>query len=204
MSREEGSGVPGPQAAGRTAFPDRTRVQPDSAPDLSLLNPGIVRENTRRTRAGVIGAELRDRGKVEADQYMAWKRGGSLSPSEYGVGTGGNSERSSVRHGAPDDAPNGIEDAPDKFGDASDSSNKAADGSNVAANGFDDVPDRYYDVPGSSNNAADRSNDQVTASFVVLCAHGGIDVDKHVPALDSPPTSVSEDTNTLTTSLSGP
>lgn len=25
---------------------------------------------------------------VEADQYMAWKRDGSLSPSEYGVGAG--------------------------------------------------------------------------------------------------------------------
>lgn len=85
--------------------------------------------------------------------------------------------------------------------DAADGSN---DGCNVAANESNDVPDRYYDVLDSSNNAVDGLDDHEPISLLTVSAHGGIDVDKSVPALESPPTSVSEDTNTLKTSLSGP
>lgn len=50
----------------------------------------------------------------------------------------------------------------------------------------------------------DGFNDQVTISSVVSFVQGRIDVDERVPEMESPPPSVSEDTNTLTTSLSGP
>ncbi|KAG6367639.1 hypothetical protein INS49_001832 [Diaporthe citri] len=222
MSREEGSGASGPQALGRTT----TRVQPESAFDTSVPDPDIVGENTRRTRAGVTGAELRDRGVVEAEQYMAWKhmagkRDEMLSPSEDGVGTGSSvdaqvgssktkSESNLVHDGAPDDAPNRVEDALDKFGVAPDGLNNAADGSNdgssVAAKESNDVPDRYYDVAGSSNNAVDDFHDHVPTSLLTLSAHGGPGMDESITALNcSPyPPSLSEDTDITTTGLAGP
>lgn len=102
-------------------------------------------------------------------------------------------------------APHSLNNASDGSNDGSDDgSNVAADGSNVAANESNDVPDRYYDVPGSSNNAADGFDDHVPTSLLTFSALGA-DMDESVTALKCTyPPSLSEDTDTTTTSLSGP
>lgn len=195
--------------------------------------PDIIKEESQRLRRDALQAELRRRGSVEADENMPWKidemrpsPGFEDPPKSLVVAHAGSPKYCCPHHYSPwsdqfipadaanflcrgksgggyvhdDDAPNGFEDAPDSI-------DSAANGSNAASHGSNDELDSFNNTANGSNISLDRFNDPVTTpskAFVVSSALGGTNREESVTVGGNRPRSLSEDTNTLIMSFSGP